>query len=115
MTYRVNANIAPLIWVEVTSMSKPNRIVYSVKIISKFKTRSVANNVQVIVPVPSDVDTPLFKVFLEYKIDRSWISQVPTRKRCICMDDKAIPWWKRRNFDCTIWVAFTKERGIRRN
>lgn len=28
---------------------------------SQFKSRSIANNVEILIPVPSDVDTPSFK------------------------------------------------------
>jgi AP-1 complex subunit mu len=32
-----------------------------VKAKSQFKSRSIANNVEIVVPVPSDVDCPSFK------------------------------------------------------
>ena len=32
-----------------------------VKTKSQFKNRSIANNVEIIIPVPSDVDSPSFK------------------------------------------------------
>ena len=37
-----------------------------IKAKSQFKTRSVANNVEIIIPVPRDVDSPSFKVLYIY-------------------------------------------------
>lgn len=62
MTYRLNTQVKPLIWVEaVVEPHKGSRIEYMVKTKSQFKSRSVANNVEIIIPVPSDVDSPSFK------------------------------------------------------
>jgi len=63
MSYRLNTQVKPLIWVEtvVDSGSSRSRIEYVVKAKSQFKSRSTANNVEIIVPVPSDVDSPSFK------------------------------------------------------
>jgi len=62
MTYRLNTRVKPLIWVEaVVEAHKGSRIEYMVKAKSQFKARSVANNVEIIIPVPSDVDSPSFK------------------------------------------------------
>ena len=38
-----------------------SRIEYMIKAKSQFKQRSTANNVEIIIPVPSDADTPSFK------------------------------------------------------
>ena len=38
-----------------------SRIEYMIKAKSQFKSRSIANNVEIIIPVPSDVDSPSFK------------------------------------------------------
>lgn len=62
MTYRLNTHVKPLIWVEaVVEPHKGSRIEYMIKTRSQFKSRSVANNVEIIIPVPSDVDSPSFK------------------------------------------------------
>jgi AP-1 complex subunit mu len=62
MTYRLNTQVKPLIWVEaVVEPHKGSRIEYMVKTRSQFKSRSVANNVEIIIPVPPDVDSPSFK------------------------------------------------------
>merc|ERR1712054_55571 len=55
MSYRLNTHVKPLIWVEAvidpgTSRSK---VEYMVKAKSQFKSRSVANNVAIHIPVPS--------------------------------------------------------------
>jgi AP-1 complex subunit mu len=63
MSYRLSTHVKPLIWVEtvVDRSSSRTRIEYMVKAKSNFKSRSVANNVEILIPVPSDVDTPNFK------------------------------------------------------
>lgn len=63
MSYRLNTQVKPLIWVEAVVDATPtsSRVEYMIKAKSQFKTRSVANNVEIIVPVPSDVDSPKFK------------------------------------------------------
>ena len=38
-----------------------SRIEYMIKAKSQFKSRSIANNVEIIIPVPPDVDSPSFK------------------------------------------------------
>jgi len=62
MSYRLNTQVKPLIWVE--AMVEPHshsRIEYMIKAKSQFKQRSTANNVEIIIPVPPDADTPTFK------------------------------------------------------
>jgi AP-1 complex subunit mu len=62
MSYRLNTQVKPLIWVEaVVEPHSHSRIEYMIKAKSQFKSRSVANNVEIIIPVPRDVDSPSFK------------------------------------------------------
>jgi len=62
MTYRLNTHVKPLIWVEaVVEPHSHSRIEYMIKAKSQFKSRSIANNVEIIIPVPQDVDSPSFK------------------------------------------------------
>jgi AP-1 complex subunit mu len=63
MTYRLNQNIKPLIWVECL-VEKPSRsrTEYVIKARSQFKERSAATNVEIIIPVPLDATTPVAKV-----------------------------------------------------
>mmetsp|Transcript_14199 Transcript_14199/g.46354 ORF Transcript_14199/g.46354 Transcript_14199/m.46354 type:complete len:425 (+) Transcript_14199:142-1416(+) len=62
MTYRLSTHVKPLIWVEaVVEPHSHSRIEYMIKAKSQFKARSVANSVDIIVPVPHDVDSPSFK------------------------------------------------------
>jgi AP-1 complex subunit mu len=63
MSYRLSTHVKPLIWAEtvVDRSSSRTRIEYMVKAKSQFKSRSVANHVEILIPVPSDVDTPNFK------------------------------------------------------
>ena len=62
MSYRLNTSVKPLIWVEtVVEPYSHSRIEYMVKAKSQFKSRSIANNVEIVIPVPPDVDSPSFK------------------------------------------------------
>jgi len=62
MSYRINTNIKPLIWIEATvDAHQHSRIEYVIKARSQFKQRSTANNVEICIPVPSDADSPKFK------------------------------------------------------
>ncbi|WYZ38148.1 hypothetical protein EsH8_III_000062 [Colletotrichum jinshuiense] len=62
MSYRLNTQVKPLIWVEcVVESHSGSRIEYMLKARAQFKRRSTANNVEIIVPVPDDADTPRFR------------------------------------------------------
>merc|ERR1712048_855798 len=63
MSYRLNTHVKPLIWVEavVDPGHSRSRIEIMIKAKSQFKSRSVANNVEIHIPVPSDADSPSFK------------------------------------------------------
>jgi AP-1 complex subunit mu len=62
MSYRLNTQVKPLIWIEaVVEPHSHSRIEYMIKAKSQFKQRSTANNVEIVVPVPADADTPSFK------------------------------------------------------
>ncbi|KAL1510986.1 hypothetical protein AB1Y20_005811 [Prymnesium parvum] len=62
MSYRLNTQVKPLIWIEaVVEPHSHSRIEYMIKAKSQFKQRSTANNVEIVIPVPSDADTPSFK------------------------------------------------------
>ena len=54
MTYRLTTQVKPLIWVEaVVEPHSHSRIEYMVKAKSQFKSRSVANSVDIVIPVLS--------------------------------------------------------------
>ena len=62
MNYRLNLNIKPLIWVEVDRKElTPTKMKYLVKAKSNCKQKSTANNVSILIPVPTDLQNPLFK------------------------------------------------------
>jgi len=62
MSYRLNTHVKPLIWIEsVIERHAHSRIEFMVKAKSQFKRRSTANNVEIVIPVPTDADTPKFK------------------------------------------------------
>uniref|UniRef100_A0A1I7SA74 MHD domain-containing protein n=1 Tax=Bursaphelenchus xylophilus TaxID=6326 RepID=A0A1I7SA74_BURXY len=62
MNYRLTTVVKPLIWVEtVVEKFSHSRIEFMIKAKSQFKRRSTANNVEVVIPVPRDADTPKFK------------------------------------------------------
>mmetsp|Transcript_24235 Transcript_24235/g.43093 ORF Transcript_24235/g.43093 Transcript_24235/m.43093 type:complete len:433 (-) Transcript_24235:3090-4388(-) len=62
MSYRLNTHVKPLIWVEtIVDTHSTSKIEYNIKAKAQLKSRSVANNVQILIPVPSDADSPSFK------------------------------------------------------
>merc|ERR1711871_1566788 len=62
MSYRLSTQVRPLIWIEAqVEPHSGSRIEYMVKCKSQFKVRSVANNVEIAIPVPADADSPTFK------------------------------------------------------
>lgn len=62
MSYRLNTQVKPLIWVEcIVESHSGSRIEYILKAKAQFKRRSTANNVEIIVPVPDDADSPRFR------------------------------------------------------
>jgi len=61
MVYRLNTTVRPLIWVEAHIEKRPSRIDFTIKAKSNYKRRSTANNVEIIIPVPPDADSPDFK------------------------------------------------------
>src|SRR5271163_2077603 len=62
MVYRLNTTVRPLIWIEArVEPHSHSRIEYMIKAKSNFKRRSTANNVEIVIPVPPDADTPTFK------------------------------------------------------
>ena len=75
MSYRLNTEVKPLIFCEcVIESHSGSRIEYMIKATSAFKRRSTANNVEIIVPVPEDADTPKFKCTIgsaEYAPEKS--------------------------------------------
>ncbi|XP_031569369.1 AP-1 complex subunit mu-1-like [Actinia tenebrosa] len=62
MSYRLNTHVKPLIWIEsVIERHSHSRVEYMIKAKSQFKRRSTANNVEILIPVPQDADSPKFK------------------------------------------------------
>jgi AP-1 complex subunit mu len=62
MHYRLNTQVRPLIWIEAhVEPHSHSRIEYMIKAKSNYKRRSTANNVEIIIPVPPDADSPSFK------------------------------------------------------
>ncbi|XP_033738524.1 AP-1 complex subunit mu-1 [Pecten maximus] len=62
MSYRLTTHVKPLIWVEsVIERHVHSRVEYMIKAKSQFKRRSTANNVEIVIPVPRDADSPKFK------------------------------------------------------
>ncbi|VDD86313.1 unnamed protein product [Enterobius vermicularis] len=62
MSYRLTTTVKPLIWVEAhMERFAHSRVEYMVKAKSQFKRQSIANHVEVIIPVQSDADSPKFK------------------------------------------------------
>ncbi|KAM6188704.1 AP-1 complex subunit mu-2 [Sarcoramphus papa] len=62
MSYRLNTQVKPLIWIEsIIEKFSHSRVEIMVKAKGQFKKQSVANGVEIAVPVPSDADSPKFK------------------------------------------------------
>lgn len=62
MSYRISTQVKPLVWVESTiERHSHSRVEYLIKAKSNVKSRATAANVDIVVPVPSDADTPKFK------------------------------------------------------
>ena len=62
MNYRLSTHVKPLIWIEsVIERHSHSRVEYAIRARGQFKRRSTANNVEIIVPVPSDADSPTFR------------------------------------------------------
>jgi AP-1 complex subunit mu len=63
MSYRLNTQLKPLIWVEVNiDQSSKTKIEYNVKAKSNYRNKSIAHNVEIAIPVPNDLKNPAFKV-----------------------------------------------------
>lgn len=62
MSYRLSTPIKPLVWVEATVEShRGSRVEFTVKVRGQFKRKSTANNVEILVPVSDDADSPKFR------------------------------------------------------
>lgn len=61
MSYRLNTQVKPPIWVDAVIEQRATRIDYVVKARTQLKPRAIANNVKISIPVLPDVDTPKFK------------------------------------------------------
>lgn len=81
----------PLIWIEsVIERHAHSRVEYMVKAKSQFKRRSTANNVEIIIPVPNDADSPKFKTSV------GSVKYTP-EKNCIV--------WTIKSFPVCIWLS----------
>ena len=61
MSYRLDIRVKPLFSVDVIVETPSNtKIRFVVKVKSNYKERSIANNVDIFVPVPEDVESPSF-------------------------------------------------------
>lgn len=63
MSYRLNTQLKPLLMVEVHIENQSStKIEYNIKAKSNYRQKSVANNVEILIPVPNDLQKPVFKV-----------------------------------------------------
>lgn len=61
MTYRLSTRVKPIISVEcVTHVHSKTRVEYAVRAKAQFKRKSVAQNVEIFIPVPKDTSAPIF-------------------------------------------------------
>ncbi|NXA72343.1 AP1M2 protein, partial [Thryothorus ludovicianus] len=61
MSYRLHTQVKPLIWIESIIENPWYGPVCPLQAKGQFKKQSVANGVEIVVPVPSDADSPKFK------------------------------------------------------
>lgn len=67
MSYRLNTQLKPLIMVEVNIQShSQTKIEYNIKAKSNYRSKSIAHNVEILIPVPNDLKNPVFKVILVF-------------------------------------------------
>merc|ERR1711959_753920 len=79
MSYRLSTQVRPLIWIEaVVEPHSHSRIEYMIKAKSQFKQRSCANNVEILIPVPPDADSPSFKTSI------GTVKYAPERDAVVC-------------------------------
>ena len=61
MSYRLDIRVKPLFTVDVIVENPSNtKIRFIIKVKSNYKQKSIANNVDIYVPVPEDVESPSF-------------------------------------------------------
>jgi AP-1 complex subunit mu len=74
MVYRLNTQVRPLLWIEAhVEPHSHSRVEYMIKAKSNFKRRSTANNVEIVIPVPTDADSPAFKCSIGKVEVRLWL------------------------------------------
>merc|ERR1711892_1420236 len=77
-------HVKPLIWIEsVIERHAHSRVEIMVKAKSQFKRRSTANDVEILVPVPSDADSPKFRT---------------TTGTCKWLPEKSVVSWQIKSF-----------------
>lgn len=65
MSYRLSTPLKPLIWVDCRiKLHSNSRVEIKAKARAQFKKRSTANEVEIIIPVPEDADSPKFQTSL---------------------------------------------------
>ncbi|SPQ94227.1 MHD domain-containing protein [Plasmodiophora brassicae] len=99
MSYRLDTQVRPLFWVECkVQPHSRSRVEYMVKAKSSFKRKSSANNVKIIIPVPSDADSPQFKAsvgtveYIPEKNSLVWnIKQFPGQREYLMRAEIGLP------------------------
>ncbi|KAM3331802.1 hypothetical protein ACQJBY_027608 [Aegilops geniculata] len=99
MTYRLNTQVKPLIWVEAqVEKHSRSRIELTIKARSQFKERSTATNVEIEVPVPSDATNPNIRTSMgsaAYAPERDamvWkVKSFPGGKEYMCRAEFSLP------------------------
>ncbi|QLG73777.1 hypothetical protein HG535_0F02880 [Zygotorulaspora mrakii] len=62
MSYRLTTPVKPLIWCDVNvQVHSQSRIEIHCRAKAQIKKKTIANNVEILIPVPDDADTPSFK------------------------------------------------------
>ena len=87
MSYRLNTQVKPLIWVEpVVERFSHSRVEYMVKAKSQFKKRSTANNVEITTLALPDGKVGVVKQGLELKIQRNILAKYKDEEEKVVSD-----------------------------
>lgn len=98
LNYRLTTPIKPLIWCDVNiQVHSKSRIEIFCRAKAQIKKNSVANNVEILIPVPDDADTPTFKY------SHGSIKWVPEKNAIL---------WKIKNFSGGKEYSMTAQLGL---
>uniref|UniRef100_A0A8C4QQN3 AP-1 complex subunit mu-1 n=1 Tax=Eptatretus burgeri TaxID=7764 RepID=A0A8C4QQN3_EPTBU len=109
LTYRLQTHVKPLIWIEsVVEKYSHSRVEIMIKVKSQFKKRSTANAVEILIPVPSDADTPRFKTSIG---SAKWLPE----KNAVVWNIKSLPGGKEHILRAQLSLPSVEAEDMSRN